>query len=186
MRSLGIALCVAWMSVGLNLLWFPPRQLQSEILLSSDFIESMQTSPLKDTPEMHQGIEQAKRLLKNPSRRATVIWIAWTALLFLVVYGLWTAYAVFRNQSFAFGYVLIGCLLFLGRQVIFHRAAYEMLFDGIDKFRQILNAGYYENAFSIIWHHYVLGIFFFSLTILSLFRLARMIGGDQYGQTFVA
>jgi hypothetical protein len=107
MRSLGIALCVAWLSVGFDLLWLPPSQLQSEISLSRDFIESMQTSPLKDTPEMQHWIEQLKRLLTNQSRRAIVIWVAWTALLFIVVYGQWTAYAVFRNRSSAFCCVLI-------------------------------------------------------------------------------
>jgi hypothetical protein len=66
------------------------------------------------------------------------------------------------------------CFLFLGRQAILHRAAYEMLFDGTDKFQRILNPGYYEIAFSIIWHHYVLGIFFFSLATVSLLRLGRM------------
>jgi hypothetical protein len=174
MRSLGIALCVAWLSVGLALLWLPQSQLQAEISLSRDFVESMQTSPLQGIPEVQQGIEQSKRLLENPSRRAVVIWIAWTALFFIVVYGLWTAYAVFRNLPSAFSYVLIGCLLFLGRQVIFHRAAYEMLFDGTDRFNRILDASHYEIGLSIIWHHYVLGIFFFSLASLSLVRLVRM------------
>jgi hypothetical protein len=164
MRSLGIALCVAWLSVGFDLLWLPPSQLKAEISVSKDFIESMQTSPLKDTPEMKQWIEHSKRLLTNPSRRAIVIWVAWTALLFIVVYGLWTAYAIFRNRSSAFGYVLIGCFIFLGRQAI-------------------LNAGYYEIAFSIIWHHYVLGIFFFSLATLSLLRLFRKM---RRGQTFMS
>ena len=184
MRRLGTALCVAWLSVGFSLLWLPSSQLQVEMSISKDFIESMQTSPLKDTPEMQQGIEQSKRLLMNPSRRGVVIWVRWTALLFLVFYGLWTAYAVFRNQSFAFGYVLIRCFLFLGRELFFHRHAYKMLFDG--KLQNVLNAGYHEMALSIIWHHYVLGIFFFSLTIFSFFRLARMMRGHQYGQTFMA
>ena len=114
MRSLGIALCAAWLSVGFDLLWLPPSQLQSEISLSRDYIESMQTSPLKDTPEMQQGVEQSKRLLANQSRRGIVLWVAWTALLVVVVYGVWSAYAVFRHGSSAFGHVLIGCFLFIG------------------------------------------------------------------------
>jgi hypothetical protein len=162
MRSLGIALCVAWLSVGFDLLWLPPSQLQSEISLSRDFIESMQTSPLKDTAEMQQGVEQSNHLLTNQSRRAIVIWLAWIALLLIVVYGLWSAYAVFRNRSSAFGFVLIGCLLFLARQTFLHRAAYKMLFDGTDTFQRILNAGYYEIAFSIIWYHYVLVFLLFT------------------------
>jgi len=171
MRSLGIALCIAWISVGFDLLWLPPSQLDAEISVSRDFIESMQTSPLKDSPAMQQGIEQSTRLLTNQSRRGMVLWVAWTALLVVVVYGLWSAYAVFRNGSSVFGYVLIGCFLFIGRQAIFHRAPYEMLFDGTNKFQRILDAGYYETAFSIIWHHYVLGIFFFSLATFSALRL---------------
>ena len=171
MRSLGVALYIAWISVGLDLQWLPPNRLQSEISFAKDFIESMKDSPLNDLPEMQQAVEQSTRLPRNQSRREITLWVAWSAFLLMVGYGLWTAYAIFRQRSYALGCVLVGCSLFLGRQAIFHRAAYELLLDGTDIFERILRSGNYQFAFSIIWHHYVVGIFFFFVAIFSSIQL---------------
>jgi hypothetical protein len=134
----------------------------------------MKESPLKDIPEMRQSVAQSNRLLANPSRRSTVIWVAWMALLVMVAYGFWNAYAVFRRQSYAFHFALIGCFLFLARQAIFQRSVYEMLINGTGTLQRILEAGYYGVAFSIVWHNYVLGIFFFLLAAYSLLRVVKM------------
>jgi hypothetical protein len=74
----------------------------------------------------NQGVELSKQLLTNQSKRGMVIWVAWLALLFMVTLGLWNAYAVFRQQYYVFGYVLIGCFLFLGRQAIFLGSSFKM------------------------------------------------------------
>jgi hypothetical protein len=173
MRSLGIALCIAWMSVGLELQWLPPSRLQSEMSFSKDFIESIKESPLADQPAMQQAVAQSKRLVGDQSTRGTSIWLAWSALLLMVGYGLWTAYAVFRQLSYALGFVLVGCLLFLIRETIFNRAAYALLVNGSEKFQQILNAGHYQLAFAIIWHNYVVGSFFLLVTIFTSIQMLR-------------
>jgi len=172
MRNLGIALAIAWMSVGLDLLWLPSSRLAFEISVAHDSVESMKDSPLKGEPEVARAIEQAEQLLTDQSNRAIILWLNWTALLLIVAYGLWTAYAVFRRRPNAYRWVFIGCLLFLCRQVLFHRVAYIMLLNGANQLQQILTGGHYRLALTIIWYHYVLGIFFFSLAMFSAFRLS--------------
>src|SRR5262245_40688220 len=120
---------------------------------------------------MQQGIELSKRLLTSQSQRRATIWMQWCTLMLMVSYGLWTAYAVFRQRSYALSCVLIGCLLFLARAAIFHRAAYQLLFDGTNRFQRILNAGHYQLALSIVWHHYVIGTFFLLVAIFGSIQL---------------
>jgi hypothetical protein len=173
MRRLGVTLLVAWLSVGLDLLWLPSGRLEFELAVSKDFLEDMRNSPLQNSPDFQEASDYARRLVSDASHRETVIWVTWSALLLLVGFGLWTAYAVFHRHASALTFVLLGSLLFLGRQAVFYRAAYAHLFDDKNPVIRLLNTENYKFAFFIIWYHYVLVIIFFSLALFALIHLAQ-------------
>jgi uncharacterized membrane protein YozB (DUF420 family) len=173
MRSLGATLLVAWLSIGLHLLWPPSGRLEFELAVSKDFLEDMKNSPLRNSPEFQESSDYARRLVSDPSRREIVIWATWSALLLLVGFGLWTAHVAFHRHSRALMLVLFGSLLFVGRQAVFYRATYAHLFDDKNPVIRLLKSGNYKFAFSIIWYHYLLVILFFSLALYALIQLAQ-------------
>jgi len=173
MRSLAIALFVAWITVGLELFLLPSTLLEMEVTASREMLESMKTSPLADIPETQQYIDFAKQLVADPSVRRITLWVMWSALFLLVAFGLWTAYATIRRRNYAMALVVIGSLLFLARQAIFRRTAYELLLDDFSPILWWLKNGYYQFAISSIWYDYVLPLCFLMLTVVGLIYLGR-------------
>ena len=173
MRTLGIAILIAWLSVGLDLLWLPSGRLDFELAVSKDFLEGMKDSPLRELPDFQQASDNARRLIADPSRREIGIWVMWSALLLLVGFGFWTAHAVFHRRPNARMLVFFGSFLFVGRQAVFHRAVYDHLFDDHNPVLWSLKTGNYNFAFSIVWYHYVLAIFFLLLALFTSIQLVH-------------
>jgi hypothetical protein len=102
MRRLGIALFIAWITVGLELLMFPETQLELEEAATKQLLPELQNSPLVEIPEFKNTIDSSKRLVVNPASRRLGLWVKWSALFLLVMLGLWSAYAFIRwHRCFA-------------------------------------------------------------------------------------
>ncbi len=179
MRTLGIALLLAWITVGGDLLMLPNRQLDMEVAVTGQMLEEMKNSPLLEIPEVEKQIDSSKRIVADPSARRIVLWVKWITLFLLVMLGLWTAYAVFRQDFAAVAFMLTGALLFLGRQALFHRTRYELLLNGTNPIPWYMDNGYYQFAFSVIWYDYVLPVFFLVVIVFSCIHFARKWSRDS-------
>jgi hypothetical protein len=173
MRTLGIALLVAWLTVGLDLLMFPETQLEAEIAATKHMLPELKDSPLVEIPEFKKTIDSSERLIINPSVRRIVIWAEWSILFLLVMFGLWSAHAVFRRHSDAMTLMLTGALVFLGKEAIFSGGAYKRLFEGTNEISVSLENGYYQFAVSFAWYHRILPVFFLLVTVLSCMHFVR-------------
>jgi hypothetical protein len=173
MRTLGIALFIAWMTVGCDLLWLPHKELEAELALIQQSLVELEDSPILKIPEVKSQVDYSNHLVVDPSARRIVIWAKWSALFLLVMFGLWSAYAVFRRHSDAMTLMLTGALLFLGREAIFHRASYDLLLQDANPISWYLENVYYQFAISSVWYHRILPVFFLLVAVFSCIHLVR-------------
>lgn len=173
MRTLGIAVLIIWSTIGLDLFMFPDTELELEVKITKQLLGELEDSPLLAIPDIKSRVDKSKRLLHDPTTRRIVIWIKWSALLFLIMLGMWSAYAIIRQRSNAMILALTSALLFLGREAIFHRESYALLHHDTNIISWYLDNGYYLSAISSLWYHRFLPAFFLLLTMSSCIYLAR-------------
>ena len=173
MRTLGIALFIAWMTVGCDLLWLPHKELEAEQAVTQQSLVELDDSPILKVPDVKSRVDYSKHFLVDPSTRRIVIWAKWSALFLLVMFGIWSAYAVIRRHSGAMALVLTCALLFLAREAIFHRASYDLLLQGANPISWYLENVYYQFAISSVWYHRILPVFFLLVTVFSCIHFVR-------------
>lgn len=173
MQTLGIALLIAWITVGGDLLPLPPTQLDIEVAVTGQMLEELKASPLLEIPEVKKQIDSSKRMVADPSARRIGLWTKWSMLFVLVMFGLWTAYAVIRRHNEAMTLMLIGALLFLGKPAIFDPGFYERMLEGTERIPWFLENGYFQYAVSFVWYTWILPVFFLFLTVFSSLHLVR-------------
>jgi hypothetical protein len=126
-----------------------------------------------EIPEVADHIRQSEQLLADPSIHITIVWLKWTGLLCLVLFGFWGAYRLFRRWPNALLLVWIASLFFLLRQAIISYRAYELLFQGPNPIPYLLKKGHYEFAAWMLWWDYVLPLFFLSVVVFGLVHHIR-------------
>ena len=170
MRSLSIALFIAWVAVATQLIFLPPGMVERDLTATREFLENMKKAEpaFLEIPEVADHIRQSEQLLADSTVHAIVVWLKWIGLLLLVLFGFWGAYRLFRRRPKALLLVGIASLLFLFRQVIFSYRAYELLFQGPNPIPFLFKKGHYEFLAWMLWWDYVLPLFFLSVIIVGL------------------
>ena len=179
MRSLSIALLAAWAAVATQLIYLPPEEVERDLVITKAFLENMKKAEpaFLQIPEVVGQIKDADELVADPTLYSIAIWLKWVGRLFLVLFGFWGAFSLFRGRSSARLLVVIASLLFLARQLIFSFTGYKMLFRGSSAIPYLLRTEKYEFASWIIWWEYVLPLFFlFSVIWLLLSYRTRTPG----------
>ncbi len=161
MRTIGIALFLAWITLEMTLSAI--NQMRPEL----------EDSPILGIPEVKKQNDRWKKTVANPTPLRIALWTKWSALFLLVTFGLWTAYAVIGRHHHAMTLMLIGALLFLGRRAIFNPESYERMFTGVERIPWYLENGYYQYAVSFVWYIWILPLFFLFLTVFSCLHLVR-------------
>ena len=133
----------------------------------------LEDSPILTIPGVKNQVDKSNHLVLDPTIRRVVIWVKWSTLFLLVLFGVWSGYTVIRRRSNAMALELIGALLFLGREAIFYRESYDFLFQDMNRISWYLDNGYNQFAISYIWNHRILPAYFILLAMFSCIYLAR-------------
>lgn len=170
MRSLSVALFVAWVVVATQLIILPPAMVERDLTTTREFLQNMKNAgpAFLEIPEVADQIRQSAQLLADPTVHTIVVWLKWIGLLLLVLFGFWGAYRLFRRRPKALLLAGISSLLFLFRQVILSYKAYELLFQGHNPILFLFKKGHYEFLAWMLWWDYVLPLFFLSVIIVGL------------------
>ena len=175
MRSLSVALFIAWAAVSAQLIHLPPGMIERDLSATREFLENMKKGEpaFLAIPEVADHIRQSEQLLADPTVHTIVVWLSWFGLLLLVLFGFWGAYWLFRRRRSALLLVAIASLLFLARQAVFSYVVYEGLLQGNSPIPYLVKKGEYEFVGWMIWWDYVLPLFFLSLVIVWLVHHIR-------------
>jgi hypothetical protein len=175
MRSLSVAIFIAWAAVATQLIFLPPGVVERDLAAAREFLGNMKKAEpsFLEIPDVADQIRQAEQLVADPTIHIIVVWLKWIGLLFLVLFGFWGAYWLFRRLPNALLLVAIASFLFLTRQAVFSYVVYELLLQGGSPIPYLLKKGEYEFVGWMIWWDYILPLFFLSLVFVWLVHHIR-------------